>query len=117
METIRIGNQRAVYLLTFLFLLFQLLGCETSTHSTSSSSTRTTTAAEPVVHSATTTTDVDGDRTVVTEDRPVTDRTVVTERNTTTEERDPGMGGPFHIVGEVLAFPFRLVGDLFDGIF
>ncbi len=114
MDILRVGNQRMVYLFTVLFLIFQLVGC--ATHS--STTTRTTSStSDPDAVRTTSTTSVDGDRTVVTDERPVTDRTVVTEKNTTTEERDPGLGGPFHIVGEILALPFRLVGDLFDAIF
>ncbi|MFA5039222.1 MAG: hypothetical protein WC732_06040 [Candidatus Omnitrophota bacterium] len=47
------------------------------------------------------------------EEEPVTKEVVVEE-----DERDGLLGGPvFHIVGEVLAFPFRLVANVIDFIF
>ncbi len=44
--------------------------------------------------------------------------TVVVEKETRVEDDHHGpIGGVFHIVGEVLAFPFQLVADVFRFIF
>ena len=47
-----------------------------------------------------------------------TGQTVVVEKATTTHEGHAGLlGGVFHVVGEILAFPFQVVADLFRFIF
>lgn len=48
-------------------------------------------------------------------------QTVVVEKettNTTSEKKDYGiLGGAFHVVGEVIAFPFEVIAGLFRFIF
>ena len=48
-----------------------------------------------------------------------TSQSVVVEKETTTVHDEPHgvVGGVFHIVGEVLAFPFQLIADVFRFIF
>ena len=83
-----------------LFLASQLIGCATR-HQTTTRTTTTDSAGEV--------------------DASTTDReTTVTEKTTTSTEpqSDGGIfGGFFHLLGEVLAFPFRVIGSVFDAIF
>lgn len=74
-------------------------------------------AQETVIRNETTTTTTAPERSTtnvyVDKEEPVEKEVVVEE-----ERRDGLLGGPiFHVVGEVLAFPFRLVGDVIDFIF
>ena len=48
-----------------------------------------------------------------------TTTSVTTEETSTSARSSDGgiMGGAFHLVGEVLAFPFRVIAAVFDGIF
>jgi len=84
-----------------LFLASQSVGCATRSQTT----TRTTT------------TDSADQADASTAGR---DTTTVTEKttSTTTPQSDGGIfGGAFHLLGEILAFPFRVIGSIFDAIF
>ena len=49
---------------------------------------------------------------------PATQTVTVDKQVTTTEHHDYGiLGGAFHVVGEILAFPFDVVASLFRFIF
>lgn len=91
----------------FILAGFLVTGC---THSHSRTVTRET--AAPAATTTTTAGTTAG--TTTTTAAPAT----VVEEHTHVEERDYGLfGGVFHVVGEVLAFPFQLVADLFRFIF
>ena len=99
-------NVRIICLFVFLiYLLLVVTGC--ATHSRT---TRTTTTDTPVEATTTTTTSQ------VTSE-PSRQTTVVTEDKTRTAQDGGILGGAFHVVGEVLAFPFRVVAAVLDAIF
>ena len=107
-EQTDVQNVKIIYL--FVFLLYVLLvvtGC--ATHSRT---TRTTTTSAPVEQTTTT-------MTSKVNYEPHQRETVTTQENTqTTSYGDGGiLGGALHVVGEVLAFPFRVVASLLDAIF
>ncbi len=57
-------------------------------------------------------------RTTETVATPASQTVVVEKETTKTEEDHHGVvGGVFHVVGEVIAFPFQLVADVFRFIF
>lgn len=80
---------------------------------------RSTTRSETTVSAADTDADVvpadEVDEVVADSDTMTTTETT----QTTTEHRGDGgvLGGAFHVIGEILAFPFRVIGGLFDFIF
>ena len=88
-----------------IFVVPILSGCETQR-----STTRTTTTTQPVEEE-------DQDTAKAVEQQEKT--TVTTEKTTTTQPKSDGgiLGGVFHLVGEVLAFPFRMIAGAFDAIF
>ncbi len=48
--------------------------------------------------------------------KTTTEKTTINESST--RKSDGGIfGGTFHLIGDVLAFPFRLIGNIFDAIF
>lgn len=54
------------------------------------------------------------------DDTPLTESTVTDEERTVTTEREGEggiLGGTFHLIGEILAFPFRVIAGILDFIF
>jgi hypothetical protein len=102
---------RAVFILMALLFFLQVLGCATRSQTTHVRSTN-----DPADATVTTTSDDGTTRTTVRDN----DEQVTTAKTTTTTETagDGGIfGGVFHLLGEVLAFPFRVIGGVFDAIF
>lgn len=88
-------------------ILFLLTGCATHHHTYHQSSTTTTAA-----------TDANGNVVSSDQDRGVVESSTTEETTTTkTEEHHGLVGGFFHFLGEVVAFPFRVIGGIFDAIF
>ena len=112
-KMIKVQSKGLVLVLGVSLFAVQIMGCATNR------TTRTTTT-EPVGNSSTThttTTSSPNSETTTTQttSHPVEKTTTVTEER---RSSDGGIfGGFFHIVGEVLAFPFRVVASVFDAIF
>ncbi len=53
------------------------------------------------------------------QDTTIQTKTQTTETNTTDTPHSEGgiLGGTFHVVGEILALPFRVIAGVFDAIF
>lgn len=77
-----------------------------------SQTTRTVRTENAGVDQSTTVVTSDSHTTVIEEDEPVT----TTETTTTTTNRGV-VGTVFYVIGEVIAFPFKLIGGLFSAIF
>ncbi len=102
------GNARqAVYVLIGLAISAQFLtGC--ASHDKTYKET-TTVSSVPA-----------DSRTVVVSTEPTTQTTTTTVHETNTETRATGgsiLGGIFHVVGEIIAFPFKLIGAALEAIF
>jgi hypothetical protein len=87
----------------FLWTIYGLSGC--ATHQTTTRTTTSSRSAQEEIPATSTTTQKD----VV----------VSTEQSSTSESKPDGgiFGGVFHLLGEILAFPFRMIGEAFDALF
>ena len=100
-----------VALLLIVLLLagvVQFSGCETHRHTVRSTTTEPTTGTTQTTTTTTSST---------TETEPASGATVVEEKTTTSEPRTGILGGALHVVGQILAFPFKVVAGLFEAIF
>jgi hypothetical protein len=103
----RIGKPFALaVVLTGLLALQTLSGCSGAQRTTRGETTTTTvgtTTVQPVTPPAA---------------QATTTTTQTTATDTEIESRPRGfLGGIFHAIGEIVAFPFRLIGGIFDAIF
>ena len=92
-----------------LATMLSVTGCASHTkmHKTTTVTTTQPQDTQSTAGSSTTSNEV-GEQTTTTEK----------ETTTTTQESSGGVvGGAFHFVGKVLAFPFKVIGGLFEAVF
>ena len=118
--TLILRVNKIIIILWFLlsFAMVGIVGC--TSYQKATTATTQTTAVSPSDEEVTTSSETREEeiKSAPSEEKAVTvSRTETTTETETKPQRHGLIGGLFYFIGEVVAFPFKVIGGIFDAIF